>query len=79
MATTKPKTPTASKIAIVYDKQCPACNYYCNLLAIRQSLVESGVTLKLVDARQNSAATHAAAHKQAYLGERADDAGVLCT
>ncbi len=35
------------EILLVYDKQCPACDYYCNLVRIRKSLGE----LTLVDAR----------------------------
>lgn len=35
-------------IYLVYDKQCPACDYYCNLVRIRESVG----TLKLVDARE---------------------------
>ena len=32
---------------VVYDKQCPACDYYCNLVRIRESVGR----LVLVDAR----------------------------
>jgi len=35
------------QILLVYDKQCPACDFYCNLVRIRDSVGE----LKLVDAR----------------------------
>ena len=38
------------EILLVYDKQCPACDYYCNLVRIRESVGE----LKLVDARYPS-------------------------
>ncbi len=34
-------------ILLVYDKECPACNYYCNLARIRESVGK----LILVDAR----------------------------
>ena len=34
-------------ILLVYDKQCPACDYYCNLVRIR----ESAGRLVLIDAR----------------------------
>ena len=34
-------------ILLVYDKECPACNYYCNLVRIRESVGN----LILVDAR----------------------------
>jgi len=35
-------------IFLVYDKECPACDYYCNLVRIRESVGE----LVLVDARE---------------------------
>ena len=34
-------------IFLVYDKQCPACDFYCNLVRVRADVGE----LKLVDAR----------------------------
>ena len=37
------------KILLVYDTQCPACDFYCNLVRIRESVGE----LELVDARDN--------------------------
>ncbi len=37
-------------ILLIYDKQCPACRYYSQLLRIRESL--GG--LQLIDARENS-------------------------
>ena len=37
-------------ILLVYDRQCPACNFYCQLARIRQSVGE----LKLIDAREPS-------------------------
>lgn len=39
----------AAKIQLIYDRQCPACNYYVHLVRIRDSLGE----LDLVDARDN--------------------------
>ena len=33
---------------LVYDRQCPACDYYCNLARIRADVGE----LKLIDARE---------------------------
>ena len=36
-----------TKILLVYDYQCPACNYYCHLVRVRESVGE----LILVDAR----------------------------
>ena len=41
----------SDEILLVYDKQCPACNYYCNLVRIRETVGE----LTLVDARETSA------------------------
>lgn len=38
------------KILLVYDKECPACDYYCNIVSIRDSVGE----LILVDARESS-------------------------
>lgn len=35
------------RIFVVYDKQCPACDYYCNMVRIRESVGR----LELVDAR----------------------------
>ncbi|AXK40665.1 DCC1-like thiol-disulfide oxidoreductase family protein [Crenobacter cavernae] len=35
------------EVLLVYDKQCPACDYYCNLVRIRESVGR----LVLVDAR----------------------------
>ena len=34
-------------ILLIYDKECPACNYYCNLVRIRESFGN----LVLLDAR----------------------------
>ena len=41
---------TDKKVLLIYDKQCPACNFYCNIVRIRESVGE----LVLVDARENS-------------------------
>ena len=35
------------EVLVVYDKQCPACDYYCNLARIKESVGR----LVLVDAR----------------------------
>lgn len=34
-------------VSVVYDKQCPACDYYCTLIQIRQTVGN----LVLIDAR----------------------------
>ncbi|MFT7389418.1 MAG: putative DCC family thiol-disulfide oxidoreductase YuxK [Candidatus Endobugula sp.] len=39
-----------NEILLIYDKQCPACNNYCQIVRIRESIGE----LILVDARENS-------------------------
>jgi len=39
------------KVLVVYDKQCPACHFYCHIIRIRESVGE----LVLVDARKDSA------------------------
>jgi predicted DCC family thiol-disulfide oxidoreductase YuxK len=39
------------EILLVYDKQCPACDYYCQVVRIRETVGE----LKLMDARESSA------------------------
>ena len=36
-----------SEVLVVYDKQCPACDYYCNVVRIKESVGR----LVLVDAR----------------------------
>ena len=41
--------PESVNIQLVYDKQCPACEYYCNLVRIRHDFG----TLQLIDAREN--------------------------
>jgi predicted DCC family thiol-disulfide oxidoreductase YuxK len=38
---------TAREVLVVYDKQCPACDYYCNLVRIKESVGR----LVLMDAR----------------------------
>ena len=38
------------EILLVYDKECPACDNYCQFVRIR----DSAGTLKIVDARENS-------------------------
>lgn len=38
-------------ILLIYDKDCPACNAYCQVVRIRQSVGE----LKLINAREDSA------------------------
>ena len=43
-------TPRHKKVVLVYDKQCPACDFYCNLVRIRESVGE----LEMVDARARS-------------------------
>ena len=37
-------------ILLVYDKQCPACDFYCNLVRLRESVGR----LVLVNARESS-------------------------
>ena len=39
--------PTGGEVLLVYDKQCPVCDYYCNLVRIRESVGR----LVLIDAR----------------------------
>jgi len=38
------------EILLVYDRECPACNAYCQVVNIRESLGD----LRIVDARENS-------------------------
>jgi predicted DCC family thiol-disulfide oxidoreductase YuxK len=38
------------EILLVYDRQCPACNHYCQLVRIKKSVGH----LRIVDARQGS-------------------------
>jgi len=42
---------TKEEILLVYDKQCPVCDNYCQLVHIRETVGK----LKLVDARESSA------------------------
>jgi len=39
------------EILLVYDRACPACNAYCQVVRIRESVGN----LRIVDARENSA------------------------
>lgn len=39
--------PIERRVQLVYDRQCPACDYYCHLVRIRRSVGE----LELIDAR----------------------------
>lgn len=41
---------TTAEVLVVYDKQCPACDYYCNMVRIKESVGR----LVLVDARDGS-------------------------
>lgn len=41
----------ANDILLIYDKDCPACNAYCQLVRIRQSVGD----LQLINAREDSA------------------------
>jgi len=38
------------QILLVYDRECPACNAYCQVVKIRESVGD----LRIVDARENS-------------------------
>jgi len=38
------------EILLVYDKECPACNNYCQVVRIRESIG----SLKIIDAREDS-------------------------
>tara|TARA_R110002033_G_scaffold29181_2_gene65610 strand:+ start:22976 stop:23383 length:408 start_codon:yes stop_codon:yes gene_type:complete len=40
---------TDKQILLIYDKECPACHFYCQIVRIRQSVGE----LVLIDARDN--------------------------
>ena len=40
---------TDKPILLIYDKECPACHFYCQIVRIRQSVGE----LVLIDAREN--------------------------
>jgi hypothetical protein len=39
------------EILLVYDGECPACNAYCQVVRVRESVGD----LRIVDARENSA------------------------
>lgn len=41
-------------IQLIYDTECPACDYYCHMVRIREDVGE----LQLIDAREDSAAMH---------------------
>lgn len=41
---------TGKDILLVYDKACPACNYYCQGLSIRKNIGP----LKIINARDNN-------------------------
>ncbi len=51
--TNRPEKSSANQagVLLVYDKQCPLCDNYCQLVRVRESAGE----LVLVDARENSA------------------------
>lgn len=38
------------EILLIYDKECPACNMYCQIVRIRESVGD----LKIIDARKKS-------------------------
>jgi predicted DCC family thiol-disulfide oxidoreductase YuxK len=40
---------TDKQILLIYDKECPACHFYCQIVRIRQSVGE----LVLIDAREH--------------------------
>ncbi len=42
------------KVLLVYDRECPACNAYCQVVKIRESVGN----LRIVDARENSEVLH---------------------
>jgi predicted DCC family thiol-disulfide oxidoreductase YuxK len=42
------------EILLVYDRECPACNAYCQVVKIRESVGN----LRIVDARENSEVLH---------------------
>jgi len=52
MTNTEIETPLldAAPLLLVYDKECPACNNYCQMVRIRESVGE----LQLVDAREDT-------------------------
>ncbi len=42
------------EVLLVYDRECPACNVYCQVVKIRESVGN----LRIVDARENSEVLH---------------------
>jgi predicted DCC family thiol-disulfide oxidoreductase YuxK len=42
------------EILLVYDRECPVCNAYCQVVRIRESVGN----LRIVDARENSEVMH---------------------
>ena len=42
---------TDKQILLIYDKECPVCHFYCQIVRIRQSVGQ----LVLIDARENPA------------------------
>lgn len=38
------------EILLIYDRECPACNFYCQIIQIRNTVGE----LKIIDARETS-------------------------
>jgi len=42
---------SSQDILLIYDKNCPACHYYCQIVRIRDSVGN----LVLIDARENNA------------------------
>lgn len=48
---TSSETKSAEEILLVYDKQCPACDNYCQVVRIRESVGN----LRIVNARDDSA------------------------
>jgi predicted DCC family thiol-disulfide oxidoreductase YuxK len=41
---------SSSDIWLIYDKECPACDNYCQIVRVRESVGE----LRLIDAREDS-------------------------
>jgi|TARA_B110000240_G_C13384300_1_gene403973 predicted DCC family thiol-disulfide oxidoreductase YuxK len=42
------------EILLIYDRECPACNAYCQVVKIRESVGD----LRIIDARENSDVLH---------------------
>jgi predicted DCC family thiol-disulfide oxidoreductase YuxK len=42
---------SSKEILLIYDRECPACNAYCELVRVRESVGD----LHIVDARENDA------------------------